>query len=289
MRHSLGLGLSLLLLACCAWPQAPAPPSSSVAIDVVQHALADQQRMSDLLKKYSFRKHIISEAAEMNGRVTSHEERVYSYAPCSGKSCEKPTDSSLAPSDGKMCIVLESVDGKPPTEKQRKEHAKMMKKEWELESRKTAADRKKEDDEDLFLSRDFLAIYDFQAGDSELHEGTSALIVAFTPKSGKLALADSDNKVLTKFAGRLWIADADQKIVAAELHMVKPIKVWGGFAGAINNMTVQQEYLADGRTYLPRKNTIEMELRILFSKGKLRMTEEYMDFKPVALAADGGQ
>jgi hypothetical protein len=287
MRHRPAFVLFFILLGVAVPLRAQQQPSSTSADAVVRKALADQQRMSDLLEKYSFRKHIISETAEMNGRVTGHEERVYGYAPCSGKNGEKPTDSSLAPSDGRMCIVLESVDGKPPTEKQRKEHAKMMKKAWELQSRKTAADRKKEDDEDLFLSRDFLTIYDFQAGESEMHAGTSALIVAFTPKNGKLALANGDNKVLTKFAGRLWIADVDQKIVAAELHMVKPIKVWGGFAGAINNMTVQQEYLADGGTYLPRKNTVEIELRILFSKGKLRLTEEYMDFKPEAPAAGG--
>jgi hypothetical protein len=252
----------LFSLLLAAEEKLPTPAS-----ETVRQALSSQDHMVDLLEKYTYRKHIISETTDMKGRVTGHEERVYSYAPC----------------DGKTCITLESVDGKPPTPKQLKEHEKMMKKEWERQAKKTAEDRKKEDDEDLFLSKDFLAVYDFASGGSELHEGTAAEIFSFTPKDEKVQLTSNNNKVLSKLAGRLWIADVDHKIVAAEMHMVKPIKVWGGFAGAINAMTVQQEYVPDAAgMYLPKKNAIEMELRILFSKARLKLTEEYSEFKAPA-------
>ncbi|HTK95728.1 MAG TPA: hypothetical protein VL382_08820 [Terriglobales bacterium] len=270
MRHRPGLVLPFLLLCVFVPLRALQQPSPTSANDVVRKALAEQVRVSDLLEKYSYRKHIISESSDMKGRVTDREERVYSFAPCGDKTC----------------ITLESVNGRPPTPKELKEHDKMMKKEWERQAKKTAADKKKEENDDLFLSQDFLAVYDFAAGDSELHQGTTARVITFTPKPEDVRLADKDNRILTKVAGRLWIADVDQKIVAAEMHMVKPIKVWGGFAGAINNMDVRQEYISETNgVYLPKKNAIEMELRILLSKGKLKVTEEYSDYRaPVAPA-----
>ncbi len=256
-RVTLCLPFFLLLLAA----QETSGPKPD---ELVSHALADQQRVSDLLNKYTYTKHIVSESSNAKGKVTNHQERVYSYAPCGAKTC----------------ITLVSVNGAPPKPRELKEHQKAMEKEWAKQEKKSAADHQKEEDDDLFLSKDFLAVYDFSSSGTELHEGTASLVVAFTPKQETVALADKTNKILTKLAGRLWIAEVDRKIVATEMHMVKPIKVWGGFAGAINDMTVWQEYLVDANgTYLPKKNTIEMELRILISKGRLKLVEEYSDFK----------
>ena len=84
--------------------------------------------------------------------------------------------------------------------------------------------------------------------------------------------------------------DPNVEIKAEAGKMIKPIKVWGGFAGAINAMTVQQEYVRDHGMYLPKKSVVEMEIRIMFSKGKLRLTEEYLELKaPAAPAVASGQ
>ena len=265
MRSRVALALPFFLLLLAA-QETPAPKPD----ELVSQALADQQRVIDLLQKYSYTKHIVSESSNMKGKVTQHEERVYSYAPCGPKTC----------------VTLVSVDGAPPKPKELKEHQKAMQKEWEKQAKKSAADRQKEEDEDLFLSKDFLVVYSFSSPGNELHEGTATLVVPFAPKQEKVAVADNSNKVLTKMAGRLWIAEVDRKIVAMEMHMVKPIKVWGGFAGAINDMTVQQEYLVDANgMYLPKKNAMEMELRILLSKARLKLVEEYSDFKPAPAGA----
>lgn len=273
MKHRLAWALTSLLLLGSAWAQTataagPTPEKRTDPTAMVQHALADQVRVGDLLEKYSYSKHIVSESANMKGKVTAHYERVYSYAPCQGK----------------QCITLVSVDNRPPKEKELKEHEKDMKKFREQKAKKTAAEKQQEEDEDLFLSKDFLAVYAFSDAGTDLYKGTAVQVVAFQPKEEKVQLANKENKVLTKMAGRLWIAEVDQQIIAAEMHMVKPIKVWGGFAGAINNMTVQQEYIRQDGMYLPKKNAVGMEIRIMFSKGKLTITEEYFDFKAPAPA-----
>jgi hypothetical protein len=242
-----------------------APPAD----DVVRHALADQQRVIDLLDKYTFTKHVTSESTDGKGKVTGHQERVFNYAPCGEKTC----------------ITLLSVNGAPPKPRELKEHQKAVEKEWEKKAKKSTEDRQKEEDDDLFLSKDFLAIYDFSSSGNELHEGTATQVVAFAPKQETVAPADKNNKVLTKMAGRMWIAEVDRKIVATEMHMVKPIKVWGGFAGAINNMTVRQEYLVDSNgVYLPKRNAVEMEMRVMLTKIRLNVVEEYSDFKRAEVA-----
>jgi hypothetical protein len=213
MRSRLALCLPFFLLPLVA-QETPAPKPD----EVVRHALADQQRVIDLLAKYTYTKRVVSESSNAKGKVTDHQERVYNYAPC----------------DAKTCITLVSVNGAPPKPRELKEHQKAMEKEWEKQAKKNAADRQKEEDDDLFLSKDFLAVYDFSSSGTELHDGTATLVVAFAPKEETVSLADKTNKILTKMAGRLWIAEVDRKIVATEMHMVKPIKVWGGFAGAIN-------------------------------------------------------
>lgn len=277
MRSRIALGLVWLLSFSCAPAQtkpAERAVSSQEATAVVQQALADQQRMTDLLEKYTYSKHIVSESFTMKDKPTGRYERVYSYAPC----------------EGRQCITLVSVENRPPKEKELKEHEKEMKKLREQEAKKTPADKQKEEDEDLFLSKDFLAVFDFSDGGSDLYKGTAVQVVAFRPKEEKVALANKDNKVLTKMAGRLWITEVDHQIVASEMKMIKPIKVWGGFAGAINAMTVQQEYVRDHGMYLPKKSVVEMEIRIMFSKGKLRLTEEYLELKaPAAPAVASGQ
>ncbi len=264
-QSRLALCLPFLLLPLAA-QETPAPPPD----EVVRHALADQQRVVDLLAKYTYTKHVVSESSNEKGKVTAHQERVFNYAPC----------------DAKTCITLVSVNGAPPKPKELKEHQKAVEKEWEKQAKKSAEDRKKEEDDDLFLSKDFLAVYDFSSSGTELHEGTATQVVAFAPKQETVELADKTNKILTKMAGRLWIAEVDRKIVATEMHMVKPIKVWGGFAGAINNMTAQQEYFVDANgMYLPKKSAMEMELRIMLSKGRLKVVEEYSDIKLAAAVA----
>ncbi len=236
MRSRLALCLPFLLLPLAA-QETPAPkPDESV-----RHALADQQRVIDLLEKYTYTKHVVSESSNAKGKVTDHHERVFNYAPC----------------EAKTCITLVSVNGAPPKPKELKEHEKAVQKQWEKQAKKSAEDRQKEEDDDLFLSKDFLAVYDSSSSGTEFHEGTATEVVAFTPKQETVSLADKTNKILTKMAERLWIAEVDRKIVATEMHMVKPIKVWGGFAGAINNMTAQQEYFVDANgMYLPKKSAI---------------------------------
>lgn len=240
--------------------------------ELVRRALANQHSMNELLSKYSYAKRIVSVSSNAHGKVTAREDRVYNYAPCGTKTC----------------IALVSVNGAPPKPKELKEHEKAVQKEQEKEAKKSAADRKKEEDEDLFLNKDFLTVYDFSSPGTELLKGTASVVVEFAPKPETVALAAKSDKILTKLAGRMWIAEVDGKIVATEMHMVKPIKVWGGFAGAIKNMVVQQEYLVDAEgTYLPKKNAMEMELRVLLNTMQLSIVEEYSDFKRAA--AGGAQ
>src|SRR5215471_14921480 len=109
--------------------ETPAPPAD----DVVRRALTDQQRVIDLLDKYTYTKHVISESTDGKGKVTGHQERVLNYVPC----------------EDMTCITLVSVNGAPPKSRELKEHQKAVEKEWEKKAKKSAEDRQKEEDDDL--------------------------------------------------------------------------------------------------------------------------------------------
>lgn len=257
-----------LLFALVLWltPAAAEQPAAQAAAltpqELVRIALADQVRVDDLLRKYSYSKHVVSEVRNPKGKVTARAERIYHYRPC----------------DGKRCVDLVSVNGAPPTQKELREHNERIRKMWEQEAKKTAREKQSEEDEDLFLSRDMLAIYDFAMAANESYQGRLARVVTFTPRDEKVQLADKSNKILTRMAGRMWLAEEEPRILGQEMRMVKPIKVWAGLAGGINSMTVQQEYVVDAGMYLPKKNVVVAEYRTLMDRGKLTVIEEYSGY-----------
>jgi hypothetical protein len=264
MRTRLTWALAFLLSASLLSPGQDKPPRS--AGEVARAALADQQRVLDGLKKYTYTKHIVSEQTNMKGKRIGRAERVYRYAPCGERTC----------------ITLVSVDGAAPKPKELKQHEKDMQKEWARQAKMTAAERQQEEDEDTFLSRDFLAVYEFAGQPGEPYNSKPARVISFSPTAEKVQFADKDNKILTRMAGRFWVEEGADTIIAAEMHMVKPIKVWGGFAGAINGMTVHTQYVFEQGMYLPLRNEVEIDLRIMLAKTKLKITEEYAGFQAPA-------
>jgi len=66
MRSRLALCLPFLLLPLAVQETPALPPD-----DVVRHALGDQQRVIDLLAKYTYTKHVASESSNAKGKVTT--------------------------------------------------------------------------------------------------------------------------------------------------------------------------------------------------------------------------
>lgn len=269
------LGLAVLmcaiLLPCAAQEQPAVLAAPTLTPDqMAEKALQGDIDILKLLKTYTFTKRVLVEIMDNKGKERDRDERVYQLYPCGGLICSK---------------VL-SINGAPPKPKDLKEHEKNMKKDLERQRKLTAADKQKEEDEALFLSGDFLKIYTFTPAAPDAAIPDAAHVLAFTPHDQKVKLANKDNKVLSKMAGRMWL-DRDMHVLSSEMHTIKSIKVWGGFAGAINNLQAKIDYVRDpSGIYLPRKVETNLELRILMSKGRWRITEEYSDFiAPAATAA----
>jgi hypothetical protein len=265
-----GLGCLLLSLALLPCSSAQTAPAESLTADqLAQKALEGDLDVFQSLKSYTFTKRLVVEVLDKKGDQKDRDERTYQYSPC----------------DGLTCIKLLSVNGAAPTPKQLKDHDKVMKKELERQRKLTPADKQKESDEALFLSSDFLKIYTFTLGPATALTGDAAYVVDFAPHEQKVKLANKDNKVLSKMAGRMWLSK-EQRVLSSEMHTVKSIKVWGGFAGSINNLQARLDYVRDAAgVYLPRRSETLIELRILVAKARWRFTEEYSDFIPPPAAA----
>jgi hypothetical protein len=262
---------SVLGLTFVASAQEKAAPN---APELVRKALGNAGRSLDLLDKYSYTKHQVTESYDLKGKLLRRDEWTVAFTPC----------------EGKTCTTLLSHNGAPPSAKELKEHDKEMRKAWEKQAKQTPEDKRKEEDDDVMLSQDFLEIFTFVLSGRESYKEQPAYIIEFTPKAEKAELKAHESKVLARMAGRLWISEKEEKVLAVEMHMIKPIKVWGGIAGAIDTMKVLSDYVvSEAGEYLPRRVDTEMDVRLGFtSKVRLKISEEYTDFKLAVSAMQRG-
>lgn len=253
-----------MLLAWAVFPQEPPGLSDE---QILSRCLGEMKntQVFQSLDGYSFTKHVSMDQLNMrSGKSLFKDDRVYEFTP-------RP--------DGKTDVRLVAVKGAPPTPKQLKQHEKEMHKELSKSDEQREMEKKKAEDENTFLSEDFLLLYDFKLAGREAWNGVPAFRIELTPKSEKAPLKVKSDKLLRHTAGSMWMNQASFRVLATEMHTVESIKVWGGFAGAINNLVTRTEYSADASgPYLPKLNTAEVEMRVLLAKMKIVSTEEYSNF-----------
>lgn len=252
-----------MLLGWAVFPQEPPALSDE---EILSRCLAEMKnsQVFQSLDGYSFTKHVTMEQLNPKGKSLDKDDRAYEFTP-------RP--------DGKTDVRLLAVKGAPPTSKELKQHEKEMHKELSKSDRQREEEKKKAQDENTFISEDFLQIYDFKLAGREAWNGVPAFRIEFTPKSEIAPLKVKSDKLLGHSAGNLWVNQASFRILATEMHTVESIKVWGGFAGAINSLVTRTEYFGDAGPYLPKLNTAELEMRVLLAKTKIVYNEEYSNFR----------
>jgi hypothetical protein len=266
------------LFAVLAWTAPAQEPPTVTDEQILTRSLAElkNSQVFTAMDQFSFTSHVTQDQYNKNGKSLFHDDRVYEYTPRA---------------DGKTDIRLVLVKGSPPSEKELKQHEKEMRKMLSRSDQKVAEDKRKSQEEDTLLSQDFLIVYDFKLAGREEWKNVPAFLIEFTPKTEKAQVKLKSDKLLYKMAGRMWVSQNGYRILATEMHTLEGgIKVWGGFAGAINRLVVRTEYSADtSGSYLPQLNSVEMDLRILLAKQSLTAKEEFSNFKklitkPAAIA-----
>jgi hypothetical protein len=256
------------LFAVVVWTASAQEPPALTDEQILSRSLAElkNSQVFTAMDQYSFTKHITQDLYHKNGKPIYHDDREYEYTP-------RP--------DGKTDIRLLSVKGSPPSDKELKQHEKEMHKMLSRSDQKVAEDKKKAQEEDTLLSEDFLNVYDFKLAGREEWKTVPAFLIEFTPKAEKIQVKVKSAKLLYKMAGHMWVSQNGFRILATEMHTLEGgIKVWGGFAGAINRFVARTEYSADtGGSYLPQLNSVDMDLRILLAKQRFTAKEEFGNFR----------
>jgi len=222
-----------LLAAALLGPAAAAAPAPVTAVELIR-AVARAQRRADLaVTASSFDQVEVRTDFGRDGRPKSVKRRRYAYF-----TGDDPREATRE---------LVEVDGRPPTEAERREDAeedaKHRRERAEREARaKTSRPRAAAgaDDDPLVGARRLSDLIDrFSYGPVEelLVDGRPAYALRFSPRPG-LRAATLGDRALNALAGRVVVDASDLQVVSVEARLVSPVKVGGGLAASIREAAI---------------------------------------------------
>jgi len=173
----------------------------------------------------------------------------------------------VRPADSVLEYDLLEINGKPPTEAERRADVKRRKK---LQS----------DTGGFKFDRGLMEKYQSEMVGLEDLEGRPTYVIRFWPKQGKLPIRSRADYVLNKSAGRIWIDDEDRALSRIDFKLQEPAKLWWGLIGSIANMAggVTLERV-EKNVWLPTKVSIDMAGRVLFISLDQRIRLRWSDYR----------
>ena len=148
---------------------------------------------------------------------------------------------------GRATRELVEVDGRPPTEAEKREEAeddaKARRKRLEREAKARAARppgvRGEEEDPLVGARRlsDLIARFSYGPVEETWAWGRPAYALEFRPKPG-LPAGTLGDRALNALAGRVVVDATDHQVVSVEAHLVSPVRVGGGFAASVKSARI---------------------------------------------------
>ena len=222
-----------------AWAQPPAPPVSSEAVpapgDLIRAVVRSQRGAEKRLDSYTFDQLEETTTYRSDGSAKEVRKKLFFVFSAQG--------------GGEGSRELVEVDGRPATEKEKREAAEEDRKaKRKLQDRAMAeaveGARVQGDDDDPFVGprrlSDLMTRFDVRVVGREELEGRPAWLVAFSPQKGVEEKVLGD-RVLGALAGRAWVDASDLQVRRVEAHLLKPIKVAGGIVLSVKEAEVVYE------------------------------------------------
>lgn len=206
--------------------------ASGAGVDVnelVRYA-AERQRDSEHLREPLVFDHVdVMTEFDAEGRPKSMERHVY---------------VSFSTGKGVDARELVAVDGRPATDRERREVREEDRK--RQRARTATSSQDEANDADLRSGRlplsDLVERFDFRFVREETYDGRAAYLVVFGPKEGRIPRTIRD-RVLDQFSGRAWIDAAELQVIRIEGRLTKAVKVAAGLALDLRKL----ELLYEGR------------------------------------------
>jgi hypothetical protein len=202
--------------------------ASDVDVDAIVRYAAERQQASERHRTPLAFDHVdVLTELDASGRPKSVERHVYvSYSEGSGIEARD----------------LREVDGRPPTDRERR--AIREEDEKRRRARAEKGSRDEGEDADLRSGRlplaDLLGRFAFRFVREEACDGRPAYLVSFGPRPGHVSRTIRD-RVLNEFGGLCWIDQAELQIIRIEGRLTKNVKVAGGLALDLKSVSLVYE------------------------------------------------
>lgn len=136
--------------------------------------------------------------------------------------------------------------------------------------------------DDFPLDAELLSRFHFTSMGEETVRGRSQRVIWFEPASGPLAVQSFKDKYINQTAGRLWIDAELLMLTRAQIHLRKPVNVWGGILGVVweFHFALDREQTPEGDWYT-RKVQWHLKGRKLFVGKIIDFNEERADVRRV--------
>lgn len=203
---------------------------------LIRRVASAQKAVDDGLSNYTFDQKIVETKYDAKGRTKETTSKLfYVY------SGEKAREVSRE---------LIEVDGRPATEKEKREaleeDAKRDKKRIEDQAAERAKNPPKvsgDDDEPLVGGRrlsDVMDRFQYRYVGEEVREGRVVYVMDFAPRPGAPAKSAAE-KAFNQLAGRAVVDASDFQIRAIDAYLTKPVKVAGGLAANVKEAFISYE------------------------------------------------
>jgi hypothetical protein len=136
--------------------------------------------------------------------------------------------------------------------------------------------------DDFHVDSPMLERFVFAPLDEDFRGGRRQRVFDFTPASDHLPTHNFKDKYINQTSGRLWIDAEDLVLTRLQLHLRKPVNVWGGLLGVIweFHFDLERERTTDGDWYT-RNAQWHLRGRRLFVTKIIDFHEERTDVRRV--------
>jgi hypothetical protein len=203
------------------------------AEELIRQVAFAQRRVDRSLTDYTFDQLEVRTSYGKDGRRKETRRRLFHFF-----SGEKP---------GEATRELIEIDGRPATEKERREQAEEDAKQQRREvERRAGAEASRppavsgEEEDPLVGPRrlsDLIARFDYRLEGAIEEEGRLLYVLEFSPKPGLPADSLGD-RALNALAGRVLVDASDFQIASVEARLVRPVKVAGGLGASVRDATI---------------------------------------------------
>jgi hypothetical protein len=203
------------------------------AEELIRRVALEQGRVDRSLTDFTFDQREIRTTYDKDGRGKESHRRLFHFF-----SGEKP---------GEATRELVEIDGRPATEKEKREQAEEdAKTERRQVERRVEATASRppalagEEEDPLVGPRrlsDLIGRFDYRLEGTVEEEGRLLYALEFSPKPG-LAADSLGDRALNALAGRVLVDASDFQIVSVEARLVRPVKVGGGLAANVKEAAI---------------------------------------------------